>query len=111
MTVTDGGHLQPCPFAEPPAFHRLERVPARAKASGLGAVAGLVAWWLPEAVGGGHSTAERILRGEYASLDFLPVSGRSFSSPSLRSLVASYGTGVPGGIFAPMLGAGSQHRG
>ena len=87
--------------------HRLERVPAWAKASGLGAVAGLVAWWLPEAVGGGHSTAERILRGEYASLDFLPFLAVLFLA-KFALTVASYGTGVPGGIFAPMLVLGAS---
>lgn len=61
---------------------------------------GLVAWWLPDAVGGGQGVAERVLGGTTAmtlgSLILLLVVKFVLS-------VASYASGAPGGIFAPML--------
>lgn len=64
------------------------------------AACGLAAWWLPEAVGGGHLTAERLLGGN------LPWAGGLllvlFAAKFLLT-VMSYASGAPGGIFAPML--------
>jgi CIC family chloride channel protein len=63
-------------------------------------VCGLVAWWMPDAVGGGHSTADRMLDGKLmmgvsAMLALLAV--------KFLLTMISYGSGAPGGIFAPML--------
>jgi CIC family chloride channel protein len=78
----------------------VRRVP-RWMLPGIGAAAcGLVGWWMPEALGGGHAVAESILAG--------------WVQPTLTALAAllavkfvlttlSYGTGAPGGVFAPML--------
>jgi CIC family chloride channel protein len=61
---------------------------------------GLVAWWLPDAVGGGHVVAEQVLRGTThtgaAALLILLV-------VKLFMTAVSYSSGAPGGIFAPML--------
>lgn len=63
-------------------------------------VVGLAAWWLPDAVGGGHGAAERLLNGHMsattATLAVLFVA-------KLALTVLSYASGAPGGIFAPML--------
>lgn len=65
-----------------------------------GALAGLVAWWLPDAVGGGQGVAERVLGGTMGvtltSLAVLLLAKFTLS-------VTSYASGAPGGIFAPML--------
>lgn len=69
-------------------------------AGACGAACGLAAWWMPEAVGAGHLTAERLLTGHLA-----------FGVGALLLLLcvkfvltcASHATGAPGGIFAPML--------
>lgn len=62
--------------------------------------AGLLAWWLPDAVGGGHAVAERILgdplRAGLAPLVLLMVA-------KFVLTIVSYDFGAPGGIFAPML--------
>lgn len=61
---------------------------------------GLLAWWLPQAVGGGHSTAEWLLSGNSG----LTVAGLSILLLArFVATVSSYGSGAPGGIFAPML--------
>lgn len=81
------------------------RVPARlqlAAVAVVGAVVGLVSWFAPLAIGGGHGLAERFLAGE-ATLLAIPL---WFGLRFVLSL-ASYGTGAPGGIFAPLLVLGA----
>lgn len=68
------------------------------------AVCGLVAWWLPEAVGGGHLTAERLLSGQLAwGIGLLLL----LLVAKFALTLISYASGAPGGIFAPMLLLGS----
>jgi CIC family chloride channel protein len=65
-----------------------------------GALVGLVAWWLPDAVGGGHEVADRLLSGR------LPLSVGVLVlllGTKLLMTLISYASGAPGGIFAPML--------
>jgi CIC family chloride channel protein len=73
---------------------------ARPQKPQICAVCGLVAWWLPGAAGGGHVTAERLLSGQWspglAALALLLVAQFALT-------LVSYGSGAPGGIFAPML--------
>ena len=65
---------------------------------------GLVAWWLPDAVGGGHSVAQRLLSDEYPrGVGVLLV----LLAAKLAVTVASYASGSPGGIFAPILVLGT----
>lgn len=81
------------------------RVPAHFRvlaAAGVGAAGGLIAWFLPAAVGGGHALAETFLAG-HAALAVIPL---WFLLRFVFSL-ASYGTGAPGGIFAPLLVLGA----
>ena len=65
-----------------------------------GLIVGLIAWWLPGAAGGGHAVAESALGGtmriSLAGVMILLVA--KFVATAL-----SYGSGAPGGIFAPML--------
>ncbi len=75
------------------------RVPAAAI---VGGIVGLTAWFSPSAVGGGHTLAERLLIGQVA-LAAIPA---WFLLRFLLSM-ASYGTGAPGGIFAPLLVLGA----
>lgn len=64
------------------------------------AVCGLVAWWLPEAVGGGHMTAERLLSGQLGWGIGLLL---TLLVAKFALTLLSYASGAPGGIFAPML--------
>jgi CIC family chloride channel protein len=68
----------------------------------VGAVTGVIAWFSPGAVGGGHSLAEMFLEG-HTVLVAIPA---WFLLRFVLSM-ASYGTGAPGGIFAPLLVLGS----
>ncbi len=69
---------------------------------GLAAVVvGLVAWWIPDAAGGGHVVAERLLGGQMqvVTLGALAV----LLLVKYAVTVLCYSTGAPGGVFAPML--------
>lgn len=81
-------------------IQRISCIPRWCLPSLAGAVVGLVAWWLPYAVGGGHAVAQHLLDGtlqsSLAALLLLFVA--KFVVTSM-----SYGSGAPGGIFAPML--------
>jgi CIC family chloride channel protein len=64
------------------------------------ATACLVGLVMPDAVGSGHSVAERLLGGQMqATIGALAV---LLAAKTLMTLL-SYGTAAPGGIFAPML--------
>lgn len=63
-------------------------------------VLGLLAWFLPDAVGGGHAVADKIL-GERWQPSFLFL--MLLLTAKLAATAFSYMSGAPGGIFAPML--------
>jgi chloride channel protein, CIC family len=67
-----------------------------------GAMIGLIGWFAPMAIGGGHSLAEMTLTGTIA-LAAIPV----WFLVRFLLTISSYGTGVPGGIFAPLLVLGA----
>lgn len=71
-------------------------------AGAVGALIGIISWYSPIMVGGGHSLAETALAGELA-LAAIPL------MLILRFLltVSSYSTGAAGGIFAPLLVLGA----
>jgi chloride channel protein, CIC family len=71
-------------------------------AASVGATAGLVGWFVPELAGGGHDLTEAALVGGVA-LAAIPL---LFLLRFGLTLV-SYGTGAPGGIFAPLLVLGA----
>lgn len=75
---------------------------AGAIAGGLGALA-LV--YLPQVAGGGHQVAERLLSGGLSTLGIGAILGL-FAAKLLLTAV-SYATGMPGGIFAPILVMGA----
>lgn len=82
------------------ASSRLSRVP-RWMLPGIAAgLCGLVAWWFPDVVGGGHIAADKLLGGHLAAgLGLLVL----MLIAKFLLTVISYGSGAPGGIFAPML--------
>jgi CIC family chloride channel protein len=85
--------------------HRLSW-PLWQKAAAAGGITGLVGWFLPDALGGGHRVAESILRGDFATPNFIwfllvLLIGKFFLT------MLGYSSGVPGGIFAPLLVLGA----
>lgn len=83
-------------------FERIGRHRALPVAAAVGACVGLVGWFSPILVGGGHSLAELALAGNVA-LAVIPV----FFAVRFVLTTASYGTGAAGGIFAPLLALGA----
>ncbi len=74
-----------------------------AAAASVGGAVGLVAWWQPVMVGGGATLVERaLLGGGLASALLVTLALRYLLT------ITSFGTGAPGGIFAPLLVLGSQ---
>ena len=82
---------------------RVQR-PATIVIAGLvGAMAGIIAWFWPGIVGGGHDLAETVLTGNL-SLHLIPL----FFLIRFALTLLSYGTGAAGGIFAPLLVLGAM---
>jgi len=76
------------------------RVPRWALPGIAGLGVGLLAWWLPDVVGGGHGVAESVLGGTMAaSIGVLAL----LLLAKFVVTVVCYASGAPGGIFAPML--------
>lgn len=81
------------------------RLPARLvpwTAALIGGAVGLTGWFAPRLIGSGHELAEEALRGNLllAALPLLFLSRFALTS-------ASYASGAPGGIFAPLLVLGA----
>jgi CIC family chloride channel protein len=68
----------------------------------VGAMVGIIGWFSPLAVGGGHSLAETALAGNLI-LAAIPI---LFVIRFLMT-ISSYATGAAGGIFAPLLALGA----
>lgn len=68
----------------------------------IGAVAGLVGWFSPIAIGSGHSLAEVVLGGNFA-ISSIPL----FFVFRFFLATTSYSTGAAGGIFSPLLSLGA----
>lgn len=72
-------------------------------AAGLaGLILGALLWFVPHAVGGGESLVSELLLGQPALLFLVAL-----LAVRLLTTVGSYGIGLPGGIFAPMLALGT----
>jgi CIC family chloride channel protein len=81
------------------------RLPPRmtvAAAALVGVMVGVAGWFNPLSIGGGHALAENILDGKVALSAILFLFALRFALSML-----SYGTGAPGGIFAPLLVLGA----
>jgi CIC family chloride channel protein len=83
--------------------NRLTRWHVELKAGLIGAAVGVLAWFLPDLVGGGHDVTQGTLAGE-AVLTYLPLVFllRFGLGP------VSYAARTPGGLFAPMFVPGAQ---
>jgi CIC family chloride channel protein len=68
----------------------------------MGAVVGVVAWFLPGMVGSGDHLLDAITHGEILLAAIIPLFFLRFFLT-----IGSYGTGAPGGIFAPLLVLGA----
>lgn len=81
---------------------RLGAVPVTLRAGAVGAVAGLLSWYLPGMTGGGDQITQGALLGQQAlvAVPFILALRMAFGS-------ASYAAGTPGGLFAPMLVLGA----
>lgn len=95
-----------CLLAASRFAHHLQGLPPWALPALMGAFAGLIVWGLPEATGGGHQAAEVILSGRYAPIGFLSFLALLFVV-KFGLTIFSYASGVPGGIFAPLLVLGA----
>ncbi|BDV34951.1 H(+)/Cl(-) exchange transporter ClcA [Methylocystis iwaonis] len=83
------------------AVERLRLAPEN-KAAMIGAMVGALAWFAPGLVGGGDAFTQAAISGSQ-DLFFLPfVLALRFGLGSI-----SYGSGTPGGIFAPLLALGA----
>lgn len=87
-------------FASP--RRTLQKIPAPLRALGIGAVVGVVAWFLPADIGGGDPLTQIVLQG-HGSIGLLPsiALARFFLGP------LSYAAGTPGGLFAPVVALGA----
>jgi CIC family chloride channel protein len=83
-------------------FDRAAHWPRGAKGAIVGAAVGLLAWFSPAAVGGGDNLAQVAITQHRALLAVSLLLVIRFALT-----VASYGSGAPGGIFAPLLAIGS----
>lgn len=81
---------------------RLRREFGYAVPGSAGAVLGALLWFAPQATGGGEVLVESVLGGHPALVPLLLL----LATRTLTS-VGSYGLGLPGGIFAPMLALGT----
>lgn len=84
-------------------FGRAGRWPAGTSGLMVGAGVGLLGWFTPGALGGGHEIVVDTLSGR-TILTWLPL----LFLLRFVLTIFSYGCGAPGGIFAPLLVLGAQ---
>ena len=82
---------------------RLARFPAELRGAMLGAAVGALAWFAPSVAGDGEALIQQTLDGAYG-LGLIPL----LYLLRLALGAASYSSGAPGGIFAPLLVLGAQ---
>lgn len=68
----------------------------------IGGGIGLLGFWIPGAIGGGYEVIPNALKFHFATWFMLVLFALRFGTT-----VVSYGSGAPGGIFAPMLALGT----
>jgi CIC family chloride channel protein len=79
-------------------FGRVRGWPASLNGFLVGAVVGLLGWFVPTALGGGQSLVDAVLMGH---MPLAAIPGWFLLRFGLT--MVSYGCGAPGGIFAPLL--------
>jgi CIC family chloride channel protein len=84
-------------------IRQLDRWPIELRAGLIGGVVGILAWFVPDLVGGGDPITQRTLVGA-GTLGMLPL----VFLFRLGLGAISYAAGTPGGLFAPMLVLGAQ---
>jgi CIC family chloride channel protein len=82
---------------------KLQRLPVEARAAIVGAIVGLIAYLVPNLVGGGDPITQQTLSGSHAP----SVIAFMFLARFVLGAV-SYASRTPGGLFAPMLVLGAQ---
>jgi CIC family chloride channel protein len=75
---------------------------SRLGGAAVGAVVGLIGWFVPQALGSGHTLVEAVLAGQM-TLALVPL----WFLLRFGLTMVSYGCGAPGGIFAPLLVLGA----
>jgi CIC family chloride channel protein len=84
-------------------YSRLARLPRWLHPVLAAALAGLVGYFFtPRVLGGGHALVEEVLRGN-VPLEIIPL----LVATKFILTMVSYGSGVPGGIFLPLLAIGA----
>ena len=83
---------------------RLDRWPVELQAGVIGAAVGILAWFVPELVGGGDQITQRTLAAGGGTVALIPL---VFLLRFALGAV-SYAAATPGGLFAPMLVLGAQ---
>jgi CIC family chloride channel protein len=81
---------------------RMRRISPELQAAAVGAVVGLMAFFMPQAIGSGELQVQAMLDGGHA---FAPVAILFLVRLVLGPL--SYAPGLPGGLFAPLLAIGA----
>lgn len=84
------------------SFRALGTPGAYAAAALTGLILGALLWFAPNTVGGGESLVERLLHGQPALFFLITL-----LAVRLLTTIGSYGLGLPGGIFAPILALGT----
>ena len=79
-------------------FKKMKKVPRWVKFCAVFIISGIVSFYIPQILGGGHTMVEFLLNDHPAipTMLFLLIAKFSFS-------VISFGSGAPGGIFFPLL--------
>lgn len=68
----------------------------------VGGLIGLLAWFFPDTIGGGYEVIPKAISGSFPVMILLILFAARFGTTMI-----SYGSGAPGGIFAPMLALGT----
>lgn len=83
-------------------YQRISFLPRAWHPALAGAITGMAGWWLPSAIGGGHRLAELAFHAQVIGW-MVPL----FLLAKFSLTVLAYGSGSPGGIFAPTLVMGA----
>lgn len=81
---------------------KLTRIPVEFRAGAIGAMIGILGWFLPGWIGGGENLTQQALGGNVVYSVMLVLFLVRFVLPPI-----SYSAETPGGLFAPMLTVGS----